>query len=247
MSAPSSAPLLDIDRVTKRFGGLVANDAISMQVQAGEIVGIIGPNGSGKTTLFTQISGFAQPTSGSISFAGEELTGLLPDEVNKRGVARTFQIVQPFGGLTVLDNIMIGTLARGYSMAAAREKSKAVLDFVGMGERFEYMASALTLPEMKRLEVAKALSTEPKLLLLDEIMAGLRPTEVDQAVELVKRIRGNGITILFVEHLMRAVMALSERLYVLHHGETIASGNPKDVLQDSVVVDAYFGDAKNIA
>jgi branched-chain amino acid transport system ATP-binding protein len=247
MNAIKKPPILELKNITKRFGGLTANDNISLSVWPGEIVGIIGPNGSGKTTLFSLISGFLQPNEGTITFEGKDLVGLLPFAINAKGVSRTFQVVQPFAGLTVLENAMIGTLVKNYPIAEAKQKSFDILTFVGLSGKAHRLASELTLSEMKRLEMAKALSTEPKILLLDEIMSGLRPIEVDETVELIRSMRDSGITILFIEHLMRAVMALSERLYVLHHGEMIASGPSHEVMHTEAVVEAYFGEAKNIA
>lgn len=243
MSASSLPPILKLDGVVKRFGGLTAVNDVSMRVSAGEVVGILGPNGSGKTTLFSTVSGFLRPNAGTIEFDGKPIQGMQPHEICNLGLARTFQIVQPFMGLRVLDNVVVGCLASGRSLPQARERAAEIVDFVGMGSRSEIMAAELSLPDRKRLELAKALSTEPKLILLDEIMAGLRPSEVTVAVDLIKRISALGVTILIVEHLMQAILALCERIYVLQHGSLIASGEPRACMQESAVVDAYFGEA----
>jgi len=236
--------LLVLDAVTKRFGGLTALDRVSLRVEAGEIVGIIGPNGSGKTTLFATVSGFLTPEAGRILFEGVSIAGLRPSVTNARGLARTFQIVQPFGGLSVLDNVMIGALRGGReSLDGARASAGAILELVGLTALGDRLAADLTLVERKRLEVARALATRPKLLLLDEVMAGLRPTEIEESIRLIRRVRDQGITIVLVEHLIRAVLALSERMYVLHHGSLIAEGAPGDVIHQPQVISAYFGAA----
>jgi branched-chain amino acid transport system ATP-binding protein len=240
----SASGLLVLDRVTKRFRGLTALDAVSMRVSAGEIVGVIGPNGSGKTTLFATISGFLRPDGGAIMFEGRSLVGLRPSAANARGLARTFQIVQPFGGLSVRDNVIAGALRGGReTLASARRAAAEVLDLVGLSGVGNQLAATLTIADRKRLEMARALATRPKLLLLDEVMAGLRPAEVDAAISLVRRIRDEGVTVIVVEHLIRAVLALSERMYVLHHGSVIAEGEPREVIHRREVVSAYFGTA----
>ncbi|MGE4251146.1 MAG: ABC transporter ATP-binding protein [Parvibaculaceae bacterium] len=240
---PSTSCILRLDGVVKRFGGLIAVNDVSMEIKAGEIVGILGPNGSGKTTLFATVSGFLKPNAGTIEFDGNPIHGMQPHRICRLGLARTFQIVQPFAGLCVFDNVVVGCLASGASLQAARARAAEIVEFVGMGARRDHMAAELSLPDRKRLELAKALSTGPKLILLDEIMAGLRPAEVSVAVDLIKRIAALGITILIVEHLMQAIMALCERIYVIHHGSLIASGDPAAVMQDNAVIDAYFGEA----
>ncbi len=240
--------LLELAGVTKRFGGLTAVDRVSLAVAAGEIVGVIGPNGSGKTTMFATVSGFLVPDEGEIRFEGRRIIGLRPSRVAALGIARTFQIVQPFAGLTVLDNVVAGALRGGReTLATARRVAAEVIDAVGLGPERTKLAGALPIAGRKRLEIARALATRPKLLLLDEVMAGLRPTEVDQAIALVRRIRDSGVTVIVVEHLMRAVLALSERLYVLHHGALIAEGEPREVIRRPDVVRAYFGEAKPVA
>ncbi|MGE3872506.1 MAG: ABC transporter ATP-binding protein [Parvibaculaceae bacterium] len=234
--------MLDLQKVVKRFGGLTALDNVSLHVRRGEIVGIIGPNGSGKTTLFANIAGFQTPDSGSITFEGQSIVGRPPFRICEMGLVRTFQITQPFGDLTVADNVLVGAMRAIPRLAEAREKSAEVLEFVGLAPQARKQANGLTIADRKRLELARAIATQPKLLLLDEIMAGLRPAEVDTAIELIARIRRSGVTVVLVEHLMRAVMALSERLYVLHHGGLIAEGEPSEVIQRPEVVDAYFGE-----
>jgi branched-chain amino acid transport system ATP-binding protein len=236
--------LLVVEEVTKRFGGLTALDRVSVAVEPGEIVGIIGPNGSGKTTLFATVSGFLRPEAGRIALDGDSIVGLRPSATSARGLARTFQIAQPFAGLSVLDNVVIGALRGGReSLARARAVAADVVDFVGLAAVRDRLAANVTLADRKRLEVARALATRPRLLLLDEVMAGLRPTEVDECIALVRRIRDQGVTVVLVEHLIRAVLALSERMYVLHHGRVIAAGAPQEVIHAPHVVSAYFGTA----
>ncbi len=240
--------LLELRGVTKRFGGLVAVNNISISVGRGEILGIVGPNGSGKTTMFACVSGFHVPSSGEILFEREKITGLKPYLIARRGIARTFQVVQPFEDMTVVENVAIGAMKGGaVPVAEARDKAEEVVTFVGLGSQAGKLAGSLNIPGRKRLEVAKALATDPKLILLDEVMAGLRPMEVDQAVRLVRGIRDRGVTVVVVEHLMRAVRALAERLVVIHHGALIAEGDPTEVLERAEVVDAYFGKASSHA
>jgi branched-chain amino acid transport system ATP-binding protein len=239
-----SEKLLELYGVTKRFRGLTAVDQVSFSVSPGEIIGIIGPNGSGKTTTFSCVSGFLVPEEGDILFEGQSIKGHKPSDIALRGVARTFQVVQPFEDLSVVENVVIGALRGGeVALDEARAYAREITDFVGLGPVAEQLAGSLTIPGRKRLEIAKALATRPKLLLLDEVMAGLRPSEVDLAIKLVRAIRDKGITVILVEHLMRAVMALSERLLVLDHGALIAHGDPRSVIADPAVVEAYFGKA----
>jgi branched-chain amino acid transport system ATP-binding protein len=236
--------LLVLENVTKRFGGLTALDGVSMRVEAGEIVGVIGPNGSGKTTLFATVSGFLKPDGGRITFQGQSIVGLRPSRANALGLARTFQIVQPFAGISVRDNVVIGALGGGRErLATARRAADQVLELVGLIAKGGQLAGNLTLADQKRLELARALATRPRLVLLDEIMAGLTPAEVDQAIDLLRRIRAEGVTLVVVEHLIRAVLALAGRMYVLHHGSLIAEGRPDEVIHRPEVVDAYFGKA----
>ncbi|MGH6670703.1 MAG: ABC transporter ATP-binding protein [Xanthobacteraceae bacterium] len=234
--------LLVLDHVRKRFRGLVAVDGVSFAVPEGAIFAVIGPNGAGKTTLFNLIAGAIVPDAGAISFAGEAITGLAADAVCRRGVARTFQLVRPFPALSVEDNVVVGALLRRNDVGAARERAQALLRRFDLFDRRRQPASALTLPDRKRLEVVRALATEPKLLLLDEVVAGLRPTEVDRMVTVLKELnRESGLTILLIEHVMRAVMALATRVLVLDHGTTIAEGTPEAVVRDPAVVQSYLG------
>ena len=235
--------LLDVRDVSKRFGGLTAVNRFSLELVSGEIVGLIGPNGAGKTTVFHLLSGFQPPSEGAIRFKGESIVGVKPHTICRRGLARTFQIVQPFVSLSVLDNVMIGAFNRTEDVAAARRRAIEVLDVVGLGPRRDALARELTLPDRKRLEMARGLATQPELLLLDEVMSGLNPTEIEAIIALIQRIHAQGVTLLIIEHVMRAIMALSQRIVVLHHGETIAAGRPADVARDPRVVAAYLGAA----
>jgi branched-chain amino acid transport system ATP-binding protein len=233
--------LLDIRGVTKRFRGLTAVDAVSFSVDEGEIFAVIGPNGAGKTTLFNLIAGVMRPDAGEIRFAGERSDGVAPHELCRRGLARTFQIVRPFPELTVMENATIGAMMRAADMDAARAHAGEVLRRLDLFDRRNAKAKSLTLPDRKRLECARALATEPRLLLLDEVMAGLRPTEVDRIVAILKEINRQGVTIILIEHVMRAVMALAGRIHVLHHGATIAEGAPDEVTRHPKVLESYLG------
>jgi branched-chain amino acid transport system ATP-binding protein len=234
--------VLSLERVTKRFGGLTAVREVSLEVAQGELVGIIGPNGAGKTTLFNVIAGFYRPEEGRIRFAGREITGLAPHAVCRLGLTRTFQLVKPFGNLSVLDNVIIGALTRLDQVRAARVDAERVLETCGLTPYAHTPARALPLALRKRLEVARALATRPRLLLLDEVMAGLNPTELASMVALIQRLHADGLTLLIIEHIMAAIMRLAQRVVVLHHGELIAEGPPTQIATDPRVVDAYLGE-----
>jgi branched-chain amino acid transport system ATP-binding protein len=234
--------LLSVAGVSKRFRGLLAVGNVSLDVMERDIFAIIGPNGAGKTTLFNTICGVFRPDGGTIAFAGERIDGHPPDEVCRRGIGRTFQLVRPFLGLSVLDNVVVGALLRHASVEDARARAEEVLRRLDLFTQRHQRAASLTLPDRKRLEVARALATEPRLLLLDEVMAGLRPTEVDRMVAIMTELnRASGLTIVLIEHVMRAVMALATRVLVLHHGAVIAQGAPAEVVRDPQVIKSYLG------
>jgi branched-chain amino acid transport system ATP-binding protein len=234
--------LLTVTQVTKRFRGLLAVDRVGFEVQPGEIYAVIGPNGAGKTTLFNMIAGVYPPNAGEIVFAGERIDRLRPDQICRRGIGRTFQIVKPFPALTVEDNVIVGALLRRPDVASARKHAHDVLTRLDLFDKRHQIAASMTLPDRKRLEVARALATDPKLLLLDEVMAGLRPTETDRMVQILTALnRESGLTILLIEHVMRAVMSLASRVLVLHHGAVIAEGAPAQVVRDPAVIESYLG------
>ena len=234
--------LLSIDGVSKRFRGLLAVDNASFRVTQGSIFAVIGPNGAGKTTLFNIIAGVLRPDQGSITFAGQRVDGLRSDEICRRGIGRTFQLVRPFPALSVEDNVIVGAMLHRPDLAAARARAQEVLRRLDLFGKRDQLASGLTLPDRKRLEVARALATDPQLLLLDEVMAGLRPAETDRMVAILTTLnRETGLTILLIEHVMRAVMALAERVLVLHHGAAIAEGPPDAVVREPAVVESYLG------
>ncbi|HLX81944.1 MAG TPA: ABC transporter ATP-binding protein [Burkholderiales bacterium] len=235
------ADALVIQNLNKRFGGLRAVQDVSFTVRENETLALIGPNGAGKTTAFNLIMGFHRPDAGSVSAFGREMVGRRPHDVCAHGLARTFQVAKPFGGMTVLDNVMTGAFLHDRSPGAAREKAREAIDFVGLSAREKTAARDLTTIDQRRLEMARALATQPRLLLLDEVMAGLNPAEVDQAVALVGKLSGRGLTIVIVEHLMRAIMALARHIVVLDHGQKIAEGSPKEIVENPEVIRAYLG------
>ncbi len=236
-------PLLELRAVTKRFGGLVANKAVSLTIDAGEIVGLIGPNGAGKTTLFNCLTGYMHPEEGRIVFAGAEITRARPERVCGLGLARTWQLVRTFGRMTVLENVVCGALKRTHRVAEARARAGRLLEFTGLAPKEDVPAATLTLADKKRLEIARALATEPRLLLLDEAMSGLTPTETAAAVDLVRRIHDElRVALCVVEHVMEVVMPLSQRVVVLDDGAKIAEGPPDAVARNAQVIKAYLGE-----
>ena len=234
--------ILELTKVRKSFGGIKAVEDFSLSVEEGEILGLIGPNGAGKSTLFNCIAGVFPPTSGEIVFRGEKINNQRPWDLCRKGLARTFQIVKPFATRTVLYNVMVGAFATTDKRAEAERRALEVLRHLHMEDRKDMRAGNLTIADRKRLEIARALATRPKLLLLDEVMAGLRPTEVDEMVAIIKRLREGGMTIFVIEHIMRAIMALSDRIAVLHFGTKIAEGPPHEMAHDERVVKAYLGE-----
>jgi branched-chain amino acid transport system ATP-binding protein len=234
--------LLEVTNLTKRFGGLVANDSVTLSVEQGEIVGLIGPNGAGKTTLFNCIAGYYTPDGGTVRFQNREITGFPPERICKEGIARTFQIVRVFKGMTVLDNVMVGAHLRSANNAEARERALDVLQFTGLLPKKDMLASALTIADKKRLELARALATRPQLLMLDEAMAGLNPTESQQAVQIIRTINAQGVTILMVEHVMEIIMPISQRIVVLNYGRKIDEDAPERVSKNPEVIKAYLGE-----
>ena len=234
--------ILEIKNLVKDFGGLRAVDTLSLSIAKGEILGMIGPNGAGKSTAFNCIAGVYAPTKGDVYFTGKKINGVKPWNLCKNGLARTFQIVKPFRSKSVLYNVMVGSFVTTDKTAVAEEKALNVLKILSFEDKKDERAGNLTIAELKRLEIARALATEPKLLLFDEVMAGLRPAEVDEMVQIIKNLRDQGITIFVIEHIMRAIMALSDRIVVIHFGKKIAEGSPQEVASDENVIKAYLGD-----
>jgi branched-chain amino acid transport system ATP-binding protein len=242
---PAVSAILEVQNVTRRFTGLIAVDDVSFALQPKQILGVIGPNGAGKTTLISLISGTLPPSSGDILFEGTSMAGVPAYRRARLGIGRTFQIMRPFPGLSVLDNVAVGALfghgGGDAKLAKAREQARAQLDFVGLGKNVDQRADELGGPGRKRLELAKALAMQPKVLLCDEVMAGLNHVEIDEVIDVIRKVRDEGISILVIEHVIKAIKSLSDRLLVLHHGEKIADGEPEAVLSNPAVVEAYLG------
>lgn len=238
----TAAPCLEVQGITKKFGGLVANEDITFSVADGEILSIIGPNGAGKSTLFNCLTGFYKPDAGKVVFRGNNITGASAHAVCKMGIARTFQIVQVISDMTVLENVMTGAFLRTYNNRQVREKAGEILRFVGLYEKRDYLGTDITIADKKRLEVAMALGTEPTLLMLDEAMAGLTKVELREMIALLRKVRESGTTLIIVEHVMEAVMELSDRVVVINSGRNIVEGAPKEVVRNPEVIQAYLGE-----
>jgi branched-chain amino acid transport system ATP-binding protein len=243
----NGSAILQLRDITKRFGGLIANSGISIEVQKGELLGLIGPNGAGKSTLFNIVAGAYPLTSGTILFEGKDITGLSAAARCALGIARTFQVPKSFESMTVFDNVMVGAFVRNNGSKAARRGTVDALEFAGLAGRAAAAASELTPPERRRLEMARALATKPKLLLLDEVLTGLTPSEAAQGVELIREVRALGVTIVMVEHVMEVVMPLVDRAIVLDLGAILCEGRPADVVRDPAVIKAYLGDRVRVA
>ena len=233
--------LLTVKNLTMRFGNLTAVDEVGLSVGQGEIIGLIGPNGAGKTTFFNCLTGYLTPRHGSIRFNGQEITGLRPNKICKLGMARTFQIVQVFREMTTWENVIVGAFCRTADAARAYEQTMEILQFTGLYEKKDSLVSNLTIADHKRLEISKALATQPRLLMLDEAMAGLNATETNEAIELIKKIRNRGITLIVVEHVMEVIMSISERVVVFDSGRKIAEDSPDQIVKDPRVIEAYLG------
>ena len=234
--------IMSVCNLTKSFGGLVAVNEVSFDLKAGDTLGIIGPNGAGKTTLFALLTGFLKADRGEIIFENLALNGLKPHEISNRGLVRTFQIVQNFSELSTLENVMVGAFLRSKSSSEAKREAQGGLERVGLKDKAEVPAKKLTMLDQKRLEIAKVLATKPKVILADETMAGLTPVEIERAVDLIKTLRDEAITFILIEHVMQVVMALSNRIVVIHHGSKIAEGSPQEIVKDKRVIDAYLGE-----
>lgn len=239
--------LLEIIRVTKNFGGLAAVEDVSLKIDKKGIIGLIGPNGAGKTTLFNIVTGVFKPDKGKIIFNGEDITGLKSFEISRKGICRTFQLSRPFGNMTVLENVMVGGFCKIRNTKKAMERSIAVLDFMGMLDRKDKLAKGLILAERKRLEVAKALATDPQLLLLDEVMSGLNLDEINEFLSILEKIQNQGRALFIIEHVMSVIMEVCERIIVLNYGNKVAEGTPIEVSKDKKVIDAYLGEEYFIA
>jgi len=244
----TNIPLLETKSVRKVFGGVVALKDVSFGVSEGEILGLIGPNGAGKTTLFHVIAGKEQPTSGTITFRSKDITGLRPDQRCHLGIARTFQIPQPFSQMTVFENVMVALhFGAGEHARPLEDEASHILSRVGLERWASEESASLPLGARKKLELARALATKPTLLLLDEVMGGLRPNEITEIMETIREVRASGVTIIMIEHVMRAVMGLADRIIVLHHGELIAEGSPAEITQNEAVIEAYLGGATHVS
>jgi len=230
-----------VNNLTKSFGGLMAVNAVDFRIEEGEILGMIGPNGAGKTTVFHLITGFYPKDNGTVHFRGEDITNLRPDQICKNGMTRTFQVVKPFSHITVLQNVLVGALNRIRDVSKAKKLAMEALEFIGLDKKKDQMATNLSPPERKRLELARALATQPNLILLDEVMAGLRAKEIEEIIRLIQDINRKGITIFVIEHVMKVIMSLSNRIIVLNYGEKIATGTPLEISKDQGVIKAYLG------
>jgi len=235
--------LLEVKDLSKFFGGLAAVSNVSFEVREGEILGLIGPNGAGKTTLFNMINGFYPPSKGEVFFKGDRISGLKPYQICKRGMGRTFQVVKPLQRMSVLDNVIASAFIRAGSKQAAEVRAREVIDFVGLGDDVHVISKGLPLGKRKKLEIARALATGPELLLLDESFAGLNPAELDESIEIIRKIKAKGVTILIIEHHMKVIMSISDRIVVINYGQKIAEGIPHEIGNNPLVIEAYLGEA----